>query len=206
MKAIYGAGDEGRVVLDILRRAEEADEVVFLDDDVALRGKTVDGVQVVGGRGKLRDIDPSVEVIVALGGQGVRLNLLRQIRKSGQNLFTITDSEATVSSTAKIGDGVIVTAQSYVGPNVELSDGVLVDSMVNLSHDTHIGPGATLTPNVTIAGGVTVGVDAYLGASATVVDHVNIGDQATVGAGAVVIDDVPPDTTVVGVPARPVEE
>lgn len=52
----------------------------------------------------------------------------------------------------------------------------------------------------TLEDGVTIGADA------TLVGPVTIGENATVGAGAVVVDDVPPETTVVGNPARPVNE
>ena len=34
---------------------------------------------------------------------------------------------------------------------------------------------------------------------------ITVGDNARVGANAVVLDSVPPDTTVVGIPARPVD-
>jgi acetyltransferase-like isoleucine patch superfamily enzyme len=44
-----------------------------------------------------------------------------------------------------------------------------------------------------------------VGIGATVIQGVTIGDRAVVGAGAVVIRDVAPDTTVVGVPAAPLE-
>ena len=42
-------------------------------------------------------------------------------------------------------------------------------------------------------------------AIATLVGPVTVGENATVGAGAVVVDDVPPEATVVGNPARPID-
>ena len=49
-----------------------------------------------------------------------------------------------------------------------------------------------------------LGNDVYLGAGAKVIGPVAIGDGARVGANAVVVNDVEADTTVVGIPARPV--
>jgi serine O-acetyltransferase len=47
-----------------------------------------------------------------------------------------------------------------------------------------------------------IGDNVAIGAHAVVLGPVRIGDGATVGAGAIVTRDVPPGTTVVGVPAR----
>jgi serine O-acetyltransferase len=44
----------------------------------------------------------------------------------------------------------------------------------------------------------------FVGCGARIVGPVSIGDGARIGANAVVLNDVPPDTTVVGIPARPV--
>jgi acetyltransferase-like isoleucine patch superfamily enzyme len=51
---------------------------------------------------------------------------------------------------------------------------------------------------------IVIGRKAWLGASVTVVPGVTIGDGAIVGAGSVVTKDVPADTIVAGVPARPI--
>jgi serine O-acetyltransferase len=42
----------------------------------------------------------------------------------------------------------------------------------------------------------------FIGAGAKIIGPVSIGDRARVGANAVVVHDVPPDSTVVGVPAK----
>lgn len=49
MHAIYCAGEQGRVVLDILRSTGEHEDIVFGDDDPNLHGESVAGQSAVGG-------------------------------------------------------------------------------------------------------------------------------------------------------------
>jgi serine O-acetyltransferase len=51
----------------------------------------------------------------------------------------------------------------------------------------------------------TVGNNVIIGAGAKVLGPITVGDNARIGSNAVVLDPVPPDTTVVGIPARPVD-
>lgn len=207
MYAIYCAGEVGRVVLDILRR-KDVTNIAFFDDDSTFWGTSIEGHEVRGGMNAFENLQPSQDVaIVAFGdAQTVRIEIAEQIRETGINLFSAIDPETTISQTAILGEGIIVNAQSYVGPGAQLADFVLLDSAVSIAHDVILETGVTIGPSATIAGGVKVGNDAYIGAGATVVDDVTIGDRAVLGAGAVVTESVPPETTVVGVPATPVED
>jgi acetyltransferase-like isoleucine patch superfamily enzyme len=54
-----------------------------------------------------------------------------------------------------------------------------------------------------LTGRVAVGEGAHIGAGAVVRQSLTIGARAVVGAGAVVVTDVPADTLVYGVPAKP---
>ena len=206
MKAIYCAGDQGTVVVDILQAAGDDADLVFLDDDESKHGTTISGVNVVGGVEWLASHADRVACLVAHGGPGsARLGIAGKVVNAGAGFFDAVHPAATVSERAGTGTGITVNAESYVGPNAVLGDHVLVDSCVNISHDTAIADGATLTPNVTLAGNVSIGHEAYVGPGATVLKGVDVGDGALVGAGAVVTETVPPDTTVVGVPAAPIE-
>ena len=51
----------------------------------------------------------------------------------------------------------------------------------------------------------TIGNNVIIGAGAKVLGAIRVGDGARIGANAVVVADVPASTTVVGIPARPVE-
>ena len=64
-----------------------------------------------------------------------------------------------------------------------------------------MGSGGAL--GAVIGGGTHLGADVTVGLGAAVRDHLSIGDRAVIGMGAVVVEDVPADTTVRGVPARP---
>ena len=79
-----------------------------------------------------------------------------------------------------------------------------------------IGETAILGENITLFHGVTLGGTSDLpvkrhptlkngvvvGAHAQVLGNITIGENAKIGAGAVVLKDVPPNTTVVGIPAK----
>jgi len=55
-------------------------------------------------------------------------------------------------------------------------------------------------------GEVVIGERAMIGAGAIVLPGVHVGEGAQVAANSLVVEDVPPETTVAGVPAEPVEE
>lgn len=206
MRAIYCAGEQGRVALDILRSVDEAGSVVFADDDPTLHGELVAGQRVVGGLDDLTTREESVACVAAFGDQpSVRLELADRLADAGCEFFNAIHATATVSDEASLGCGLMLNAESYIGPGVDVGDHVLIDSCVNISHDVSLRRGTTVTPGGTVAGGVTLGVDSYIGPGATIVEDVTIGESAVVGAGAVVTDDVPPEATVVGVPASPLE-
>ncbi len=206
MNAIYCAGEQGQVVLDILRSTDEDDGVVFADDDPTIHGESVADRIVIGGLNDLAAHEGSVACVVAFGDQpSVRLDLADKLAAAGCEFFNAVHASTTVSDEASLGRGLMLNAESYLGPGVEVGDHVLVDSCVNISHDVSLGRGTTVTPGVTVAGGVVIESDSYVGPGATIIEDVTIGERAIVGAGAVVTDNVPPDTTVVGVPASPIE-
>ncbi len=51
-----------------------------------------------------------------------------------------------------------------------------------------------------------IGDEVVIGADAVLLGPIEVGEKSRVGAGSVVLDDVEPNTTVVGIPAKPVEE
>jgi serine O-acetyltransferase len=100
-----------------------------------------------------------------------------------------------------IGDPVVMH------PGVYLIHGqVVADGLVEIHSGVVIGPFVTIGLRAGVVQGATIERDVNIGTGAKLIGPVHIGAGATVGANAVVVHDVPPGVTVVGAPARPVNE
>lgn len=81
---------------------------------------------------------------------------------------------------------------------------------VIIGETTIIGDDCTLYQGVTLGGTgketgkrhPTLGNSVLVGVGAAVLGNITIGDGSKVGGGAVVVNDVPPNSTVVGIPGR----
>ena len=94
---------------------------------------------------------------------------------------------------ADFGPGFVIFHSSGVVINGKVRGG----ARVALHHEVTIGDDEEGQSAV-------LGSDIRVGAGAKIIGPVSVGDGAWIGANAVVVHDVPPHTTVVGVPARPV--
>jgi serine O-acetyltransferase len=85
--------------------------------------------------------------------------------------------------------------------------GVVIGETAEIGDDCYLYHQVTLGV-ARAAGGKrhpTVGNNVIIGAGAKVLGPIRVGDNARVGSNAVVLDNVPDNTTVVGIPARPVD-
>ena len=204
---IIGAGGHGRVVLDILLCSGGHEVVGFIDSAPALHGRRTDGLPVLGGPEALPDLqhDGVEGAVIAIGDNGVRTDFARRVEGLGFELVNAVHPSANLARTVTLGRNVVVAAGVLVCAHCQIGDSVILNTGCIIDHECKIGTAAHVCPGVRLAGHVTVDTGAHVGIGATVIQDLHIRTEAVVGAGAVVIHDVPPRTTVVGVPARPVE-
>ncbi|MCL6614044.1 MAG: serine O-acetyltransferase [Firmicutes bacterium] len=99
-----------------------------------------------------------------------------------------------------------------IHPGAEIGDGLFIDHGMGvvIGETTEIGRNVTLYQGVTLGGTgkekgkrhPTIGDNVIIAAGAKVLGSFKVGDNAKIGAGAVVLREVPPNSTVVGVPGR----
>lgn len=111
----------------------------------------------------------------------------RAVRKTGIEIHP----GATIGKGLFIdhGNGVIIGETAIVGDNVTLYQGVTLGGTGKEHGKRH----------------PTVGNNVMISAGAKVLGSFTIGDNSKIGAGSVVLSEVPPNSTVVGVPGRVVK-
>jgi serine O-acetyltransferase len=85
--------------------------------------------------------------------------------------------------------GVVIGETSEIGDSVSIYQGVTLGGISTEKRKRH----------------PTIGNNVVIGAGATILGPVTIGDNVRIGAGSVVVKSVPPNSTVVGVPAKIVQ-
>lgn len=197
---IIGAGGHGKVVLDIINKREEYQAVAFLDDDLSLQGKIINGLKVLG---KIElALKDDKAVIIAVGNNKIREKLFKQMCDHNVEIINAVHLDAVINSFVSLGQGIVIAAGAVINSNAEIEDNVIINTGVTVDHDSKIGKHVHLFPGVNLGGNVTVQQGTHIGIGAIVLPGINIGQNSIVGAGAVVTKDVPDDVTVVGLPAR----
>ena len=202
---IYGAGGLGREVLASLRNTDEWEILGFVDDGLT-KETSVDGLSVVGGTDTLNSYDAPLALVIAVGDPKVKARIRNTITNPLIHFPTLIHPSVIIlnADNVKIGAGTIICAGTVVTTNVNIGEHVLLNLNCTVGHDVEIGNFASIMPGVNISGNVTVGEMVLIGSGANLKNEVHVGDRGKIGMGATVINDVSNDTTVVGVPAKPV--
>lgn len=103
-----------------------------------------------------------------------------------------------------------------IHPGAKIGRGVLIDHGMGvvIGETAEVGDGCTIYQGVTLGGTgkekgkrhPTLGKNVLVGAGAKILGPFTVGDNCKVAAGAVLLETLPPGTTAVGVPARPVRQ
>jgi sugar O-acyltransferase (sialic acid O-acetyltransferase NeuD family) len=122
-----------------------------------------------------------------------------------ERLATIVHPGTWISPSAAIAPGVYVGAFAVINATAIIGIGTIVNTGAIVEHGVRVGSYVHCAPRSTLAGLAEVGDRTLIGAGAVVLPFVKVGSDSIVGAGAIVHRDVDPRTTVVGIPAKPVE-
>lgn len=93
-----------------------------------------------------------------------------------------------------------------LGATITIGDHVSMGHEVMILTTTHVIGGSRRRCAALRSLPVVIGDGTWLGARSTILPGVSVGAGSVVAAGAVVTRDVPPNTLVAGVPARPLRE
>jgi len=134
---------------------------------------------------------------VVIGGEG--FSYRKDENRINQHITNI--GGVVIGDNVDIGSGTMVDRGILTDTVIE--NNVKIDNLVHIGHNCTIGEGTMITAGAVLGGGVVIGKNCFIGLNSCIKQRIKIGDDSLVGMGAVVIKDVPPNTTVIGNPAKP---
>lgn len=155
--------------------------------------------------------DASREALVSISSMGI-LHLFREVRHRIRRSFELrkytpyTIAAYLRKTGAQVGEGCFIVpteigTEPYlvkIGNRVAIAAGVRF-----ITHDGAVWAFRDAYPDLQVFGPIVIEDNCIIGQQAILFPNIRIGRNSIVGAGSVVIADVPPNSLVMGIPARP---
>jgi len=200
---LFGASGHARVVLDILELKQKYHVDCFLDDDQLLHNREFMNIPVVGGSDLLGDDRiAAMQGLITIGDNASRMSIYELLQSAGHSLINAIHPSVIIAESVQLGAGIVIMAGGIINPGTSIGDNTIINTAATVDHDCMVGSHVHIAPGCHVCGHVQLGDGVLMGAGSTIVPMVNIGEGAVIGAGATVTEDVKAGATVVGTPAR----
>lgn len=205
---IIGAGGFGREVAwlieDINNEKKEWNLIGFIDDNQKIRGKNLNGYEVIGGLDFLK-VTKDVYYVCAIGNSRTRKKIIEENCK-GIKAGILIHPSVIKSEFIDIKEGTIICAASILTANISIGRHVIINLDTTIGHDDIIEDFVTIYPSCNISGNVNVKKCSEIGTGTQIIQGIKVGENSIVGAGSVVIRDIQNNKVAVGIPAKEIKD
>jgi acetyltransferase-like isoleucine patch superfamily enzyme len=118
-----------------------------------------------------------------------------------------------IDDDTRIGDGTRIGSFCDIGRNVVIGRNCIIQAHVTISNECRVGNNVFIGPNTSLLNDrfphskcLTPSIikdNVVIGGCVTILPNVTVHENSVIAAGSVVTKDIPPNTVVKGVPAKP---
>lgn len=128
----------------------------------------------------------------------------RSFKSCGERVYISPKCSIWSEDCLEVGDDVCIHAFTYIFAvgGVNIGAGTMISSNCSITSITHPKNSSYRILEPGIEKPIIIGKNVWIGTGAIILPGITVGDHAIIGAGSVVIKNVPPETIVVGNPAK----
>jgi sugar O-acyltransferase (sialic acid O-acetyltransferase NeuD family) len=206
---LVGGGGHCKACIDVIEQ-EGKYNIIGILDLPDKQGEKILNYKIIGS-----DSDCEIyhqqgcEFLITVGqikSANIRKNIFEKLNALSVNIATVISPRAYISRYAMIGKGTIVMHNAFINAGVSIGENCILNSSCNIEHDAVIGTHCHISTGAFVNGDCKLGNEVFIGSNATVSNQVNIGSNVIVGAGTLVIENISDNQTVLGVPAKSLNE
>lgn len=207
---IFGSGGLARevafVIEEINKHTPTWSILGFVETDKDKVGHNVGKYTIFSTEDELTNIN--VSAAIGIGNPKTIKNIAMKFKNNANINFPNLIHPNTVWDKDRVflNKGNIICAGNVFTTDIHIDSFNYLNLNCTYGHDIEIGKYCVINPGVNISGGTKIGNSCLLGTGATILQGITIQDNAIIGAGAVVTKDVMNKSTVIGVPARPLNK
>lgn len=201
---ILGVGHNTLLMIDMLEACGKKIRGLYHYEE-GKTGSSIYGYPVLGTFDDLFSSDiTNQQFALSMGDNKIRARLFDKITALDGIPVNIIHPSASVSSRAKLGQGVIIGANSTIHPDVCIGNNTMIGENVVITHSTKIGASCLIASGNIIGSYIEFGDFIFSGLGAIYIsDKVpQVGSEAVIGAGSVITKAVQPGQTIAGNPGR----
>jgi len=206
---IFGSGGMAREVAFLIEQINDASPqwniLGFVETDRERVGQQVGKYRVYCSEEEL--LDKTLSAAVGIGTPAVNHKITSRFAQHANIRFPnlIHPNVMRDEPRVTLGRGNILCANNIFTTDITIGSFNIFNFSGIYAHDVRLGDCCVFNSGVKVSGGVGIGSRCLVGAGATILQYLKIGDEVTVGAGSVVTKDVTAGTTVIGIPAKPLD-
>jgi len=214
---IFGSGGISKEVYCLIKDINRASNQQIFDflgfigsNQNEIGNEIIDSHKIISSDEEISDFakkHPLIGMVIPIGNPVIKEKIYRKVENIRNAVFPniIHPSVYLNKENVELGKGNIITSGVNLTCDIKIGDFNLINLNSTIGHDTVIKDFNVINPLASISGNVVINDCCLIGTGAQVLQGLVINRNSIVGGGAVVVKNVESDTTVVGIPAKPLK-
>lgn len=140
--------------------------------------------------------------LLAIGDIKTRIRLAKILESKHAKFQTLIHPTTVISSSAVIGEGVIICPKVVVGHSACIKRLAIINVSSSIGHDANVGEYSVVSPLCSINGFANIGKGVFLGSNSHIAGRKKIGEFSSISAGISVKRNTKPDSFLFNEPPK----